>query len=200
MKYLKILALAAMACTALMAFAASASATELYSGSTTLTSGTVLKSSLKSGTKATLSDTSGFLRNECTGSEVEGSTTATEAEWLPGQLTKLTFSGCTFASTAIEPLGTLEVRHIAGTDNGEVRAGTATQVTTGFGSGNKCIYEAGPGTALGTITGVTSTKETATMDINAVVTLAKTEEGICSSDARWVATYTVTSPAGLNIR
>ena len=59
-----------------------------------------------------------------------------------------------------------------------------------FGS---CVYTAGTGTHIGTVTG----GPTATVHVNAVVTRV---EGLCPASAKWVATYTVTSPTPLYVK
>ena len=99
MKHLKMLGLAAMAIAALFAFtAASASATELYSGATTLKAGTTITTSLSGGT-ATLTTTGGTLLDTCTGGGVSGETTNTGAAGVnvTGNVLKsgVTWTGCT---------------------------------------------------------------------------------------------------------
>jgi hypothetical protein len=197
MKYLKILGLAAVAAMALMAFAGSASATKLYSGASPLGAGTEIKSSLASGTSATLTDTEGHTLDTCTGSTVVGKTSnaGSSTETVKGTIatTGLTWSGCTVATSTTEG-GELEIHHIAGTTNGTVTAkGFKVSINTVlFGN---CVYTAGTTPIhLGTLTGVTSLN--ATLHINAIVNKSS---GICNSTAKWVGTYSVTSPAGLNV-
>src|SRR5690348_12477967 len=103
MKYIKMLGLAAVAAAALMAFGAgSASATELYSTGVTVNAGTVLKSSLETGTTATLSTTDGSsIVDTCTGSTVEGPVDTYTGGDVTGSITSLGWSGCTFTTDTL---------------------------------------------------------------------------------------------------
>jgi hypothetical protein len=204
MKYLKILGLAAVAAMALMAFAGSASATKLYSGASPLGAGTEIKSSLASGTSATLTDTEGHTLDTCTGSTITGKTAnaGSATETVKGTIaaSALTWSGCTVATSTTEG-GELEIHWRTEQEETE---GIASKNGTLTGKGFKvsintvlfgnCVYTAGAGTDLGTLTG--STTGSATMDINAVVSKSS---GICNSTAKWVGTYTVTSPSPLHV-
>jgi hypothetical protein len=192
MKHLKMIALAAMA---LMAFAGSASATVIKSGTTTLGTGTEIKASVAAGGTARLTTTEGTVLNECTESTLVGKTSNTggAAETVKGTVAAgaLNWSGCNSTVDTLEG-GELEIHHVAGTTNGTLTAKGFTITVTGpFGS---CVFTAGAGTDMGTLTG--STTGNATMDVNAVVT--KTS-GLCPNSARWVARYTVTSPTKLNV-
>jgi hypothetical protein len=198
MKYLKMLALAAMACTALMAFASTASATTLKSGGTggtVLKTGSTITGTLKSKTSATLSDTSGFIQNTCTSSTVSGTTSNETGTTVTGTITTLDFASCTRPTVTLKG-GTLHVASIAGTDNGTV-TGSGSEVETEVPGGGHCVYGTSTGTHLGTLVGATSSTGTASLSINAVLPLIKTVNGVCSSTAKWVAEYTVTTPVGL---
>src|SRR4051794_27258140 len=100
MKHLKILGLALVAAAALTAVVgmgtAAANPTELYIGHTTAgktdnTGGVELHSTLKTGTSALLSDTSGELADTCKVSTVAGTTTNTTANPLDGNISALTW-------------------------------------------------------------------------------------------------------------
>jgi hypothetical protein len=193
MKHMKIVGLVAVAAMALMAFASSASATELYSGATTLGSGTVIKASL-TGT-ATLTTTEGTVLDTCSGGEVNGKTTngGGAAATVTGNITALTWTNCT-EPTVTTKLGGLEIHHITGTKDGTLTAGAGSEVTvqtTIFGS---CVFTIPTGGDIGRLTGSTTT--TATFDINAVATRVS---GLCPSTTRWVGTYTVTTPSPLHV-
>jgi len=200
MKYLKILGLAAVAAMALMAFAGSASATVLRSTSGILPAGTEIDASLKAGTSASLTDTAGHTLVTCTASTVKGKTAnaGSATETVKGTVEKanLTFgtetTKCTVTVTTTEG-GELEIHWISGTTNGTLTAkGFKIDINTVlFGV---CTYIAGEGIDLGTLTG--STTGEATMDINAVVKLVS-GGGICEPTAKWVGTYTVTTPKPL---
>ena len=190
MKYLKILGLAAIAATALMAFAGPASATRLTApAGTVVKTGTTISSSLVSKTSAVLSDTSGFIQNTCTGSSVSGKTTNENATTITGNIDTLTFSTCTRPTKTLKN-GTL---HISST--GTV-TGSGSEVETETVTG-VCVYGTGTGTHLGTLTNAATSTSHASLVINAVLPLIKTISGSCVSDARWKAEYTVTSPVGL---
>ena len=88
-------------------------------------------------------------------------------------------------------LGTLEVHHIATTDNGTVVSKEA-KVTVILGV--SCVYGSGAGTNIGVLKG----GSTATIDINAVVN--KVEGSFaCPSTAVWEAKYLITEPDSLYV-
>jgi hypothetical protein len=196
MKYVKILGLAAIAAMALMAFGAgTASATKLClnSLSTTACSSHLGIGGTVEGTltgSAVLETTGGSTLDTCTGSTVSGKTTTTAATGaaVTGNVETLTWTGCTFPTTTITK-GTLEIKHISGTDNGTL-TGKGQEVTINTGFFGACTYGTGAGTDLGTVVGGNPAKIT----INALVPLTKNESGLCPAEARWTASYTVTKP------
>ena len=198
MKYLKMLGLAAVAAAALTAFlgagTASAESTELFAGATTLSSGATIDSSLTTGTSALLSDTSGELADTCKGSTVEGKTTNTTGSPITGSISNLTWSTCAFTTKTITN-GSLDITKIAGTNDGTV-TGTGSEVTVLVFGFIDCVYGTGAGTHLGTLDGVTSGN--ATLDIKATINLVSGGFG-CPETTKWVANYTVTTPAALNV-
>ena len=200
MKYLKILGLAAVAAMALMAFGAgTASATKLCKNNLSTTAcsehygvGTVVEGTLTG--SAVLETTGGSTLDTCTGSTVSGKTTTTAATGaaVTGNVETLTWTGCTFP-TATTATGSLEISHIASTDNGTLR-GKGQEVTINTGLFGACTYgtsATGTGTHLGTVVGGKPAKLT----INTIVPLTKNESGLCPAEARWTASYTVTKPA-----
>lgn len=195
MKYVKMLGLAAVAAMALMAFAGSASATELYSGGTTLGAGTTIEASVEG--SANLTDTSSNPIVTCLTSSVKGTigSAGGSSATVTGEVKKenLSFSNCTSTVTVVEN-GSLEIHHIAGGKNGTLTASGFDVIIHVFGV--ECGYTAGGSTDLGTLTG--STTGNATMDINAIVT-RKTGGFLCPSTARWIANYAVTSPTPLHV-
>ena len=204
MKYLKMLGLAAVAAMALAAFGAStASATEVYAGNTTYTG--PIAASLEPGTTLGLTDTAGNAIDTCTSAAVNGtiSTAGSSTTTTSGAISK----GGLIWGTAALPCkqltvtlseGELEIHHIAGTDNGTL-TGKGNLVTISV-FGVSCRYGTGAGTALGTLTGKTSTTEHATMDINAIINEQEPKQFLCPDTAKWVGSYTVTTPTGLNVR
>jgi hypothetical protein len=201
MKYLKLLGLAAVAAMALMAFfgASSASATVLCT-TTSTPCGTswhidTIEASLKSGTTASLHSTGGALEATCTGSTSKatkkstGSSTTTPV----GEVTaaNLTWSGCNQTTDTLGG-GELEVHTIAGTDNGTVTA-KGFEVTVNLG-GVSCVFTAGNGIDLGTLTGGAN----AVLDFNAVVT-KKSGSFLCPSDSQWTGQYQVTNHSAVYV-
>jgi hypothetical protein len=205
MKHMKILGIAAVAAMALMAFAASsASATTILNGSNVrLEAGSKISASLASGTSANLTTTEGTTLDTCTTSEIEGEVTNAgggSGVNVVGKLTKLHWTGCT------EPTSSVDLDETAGVNFGKLEIawtketnGTVTGKesivkvnTTIFGA--VCEYTTGEGTDLGELKGATGEAK-ATLAINAVI---KAKNSFFCPDARWQATYTVTSPLGLH--
>ena len=205
MKYVKILGLAVVAAMALMAFlgAGTASATKLCKTTDTphctagwhYNEGTVIKTSLKAGTSAVLSDTGGSLRDECAESTTEGATTNTgsETETVDGKVeaAKLTWGKCTAEKTETLKGGLLEIHWIEGTHNGTVTAKEFEVTVKVFGV--SCIYKAGAGIHLGELT-------SGPEPILHVNTVVQGSGGfLCPSTGTWKATYVVTSPTPLYV-
>jgi|SRR5690349_19527379 len=199
MKHLKTMGLAALAAIAVLAFltAGTASATELYSGATTLKSGTAIKASLSG--SATLTTTEGTVLDTCAGGEVNGNSTNNGGPDVPvkGAITALTWTNCTEPTKTLR-LANLEIYWTSGLNGTVVAAnnseGKSTEVTvntTFFGS---CVFTMPDGKIIGTLTGSTTTN--ATFDINAT---ANRVSGLCPSTAKWVGTYKVTSPSPLHV-
>lgn len=209
MKYAKMLALAAVAAGALMAFigAGTASASKLCS--TTVDPcpagqhwpvNTVLDFSIPSGFSANLVDTSGNSIDKCTTSTVKGKIdmTGSATETVTGPVEELTWGSCTFPTTTVTK-GTIEVHKIAGTSNGTVTAGSEFRVTINTVLFGKCIYGVTAGADLGEIT----EGNPAVFDANAIAEKIKVEpEHNCPvgpSTARWTASYQLTSPSGTTL-
>jgi hypothetical protein len=192
MKFTKILGVVAVAALALMAFASTASATTLEVKGVTQTGSVTIKSSLKSGTSALLSDTFGFFANTCTVSTVEGSTSTKTGTAVEGPISTLswgtTATPCKEGNPTVDAAGSLSVERIGTTTNGTVKSKNA-KVTVPSALGALTCTTPAEGTDLGTLTGVASGQ--ATMDINAVLN--------CGITAKWTGTYVVTSPEGLGV-
>jgi hypothetical protein len=200
MKHVKMLGRAAIMVAALCALtAASASATELYSGATTLKSGTTISASL-SGT-ATLTTTGGTVLATCTGGGVSGKSTNTGGAGVAvtGSVEKsgVTWTGCTKTTDTLEG-GTQEWYFTSGTEASVVGKGFKVTVEMVAEFGGTCSYTLGTsGTTLGTLKG--STTSNATLAVNAVVNGASGNSFLCPADTKWVANYTVTSPKPLHV-
>lgn len=197
MKYLKMIGLAAVAAMALMAFAGAgtASASVLCTATETPCSAAKKISPTNDSEmvatltgSAVLEEDPGNVIATCTASEMVADSTAagSKTETAVGKITKLTWGGC---STTVDnvALGSLEVHHIPGTDNGTVTS-IGTEVTLNL-FGVSCTLK---GTDLGTITGGTSP----VMDVTATVDLT-VGSFLCPEHALWTATYNITKPKPL---
>jgi hypothetical protein len=189
MKHLKMLGVAALAAMGLMAFAGSASATTLSVEGVKKNEAVTIKATLAAGSSALLKDKNGTTADTCTGSTVEGTTTAFDPP--SGPVSKLEFTGCSHTTHVLKP-GSLSVAWISNTEGTVTSSGAeVTVVSTVFGA--SAICKTGTGTVVGTLTGVASGH--ATMDIDATNSL---NCGILGTSS-WTGTYTVTSPTGLGV-
>jgi hypothetical protein len=206
LKYLKIIGLVAVAAMAMMAFAGSASATVLCNNNLSTTAcsskvaaGTLIESSLTGSSVLKSGETT---LNTCTGgkftSEVSNAGSSTTTVSGPNKTidfegcvsTVHTKSSCEFCEHVAN--GTLEIHHIAGTDNGTVTASGVVITNTIFGT--SCIYQSGVGKDLGTLVG----GNPASLNINITVT-ELTPKAICPDTPTWTATFKVTSPTPLYV-
>jgi len=201
MKYIKMLSLAALAAMALMAVvgATTASATVLCKNSSNTTtcsedyaSGTAIEGTITSGTTAVLETSGGTVLDTCTESTVKGNTETTggSSATVKGDIKTLTWGSCTRTTNTLA-VGSLEIHHTAGSDNGTLTATGTTEVTidTIFGS---CVYGTGTGLNLGTVVG----GNPATLSINVGVPKISGNFA-CPATGIWTANYTVTSPKPL---
>ncbi|HEX5594080.1 MAG TPA: hypothetical protein VFX35_12130 [Solirubrobacterales bacterium] len=198
MKYLNILGIAVAAAVALMAFAASASATILESNGVKTPSETTINSTL-TGT-ASLTTTSGTVLDTCTGGGVKGKTTNEGGEGVPvtGSVppSGVTWTGCTKTTDTLEG-GTLEITWTAGINGTVTGKGFKVTVEMVKEFGGTCSYTLGGGTTLGEFKGTTAGD--ATLAINAIVNGAAGNSFLCPSDTKWVANYKVTEPTPLAV-
>jgi hypothetical protein len=195
MKHLKSFGLAAIAASALMGLVSvgTASATVTYNGATALKVGTVTDYSLKTGTSASLVNTSGESLNTCTTSTLKkkitnaGSSTTTTT----GEVTQLTWGSCTFP-TATVILGKLETHHITGTTNGTLTSDAEIGVTINTVFFGSCVYGVKSGTDLGVGTG----GNPSTFHVNTVAIKLSGSAFACPETTKFTATYTSTEPSG----
>ena len=189
---LRLLVIAAMALGALGT--GNATATELYSGATTLGVGTELKSTLSG--SAALTDTSGNPIVTCSASAMNarldnaGSATTTVSGSIEAK--NLSFTSCTSTIT-VTGGGSFEHHHIAGTHNLTLTGKALHVVVHVFGV--ECGYGTGSGAHLGTLTG--KTDGTPSVQHLAPIVAKVTGGFLCPSTARLIATYLVTSPTNL---
>jgi len=200
MRYAKMLALAAVAAGALMAFigAGTASATVLCSTTADpcptgqdVLAGTVVD--LSSTGSTVLTDTSGETTlDTCTVSTLKGKTTNTggTTETVEIGVETLSWEKCTFPTKTLKTAD-LEVHKIATTSNGTVTAGGTFEVTINtifFGS---CIYGVTKGTSIGDLT---EGKPAIFHATKAVAEKFSGSAAACPETSLWTSTYTVTEP------
>lgn len=201
MKYLKMLGLAAVAAAALMAIAGAGMASATVACKVTETPcapanewelGTSGLASLKAGTSAVMSSTSGEALMTCNGGHVSGKLEnkggPTETMHQAGSSANIVYEGCTNTMDTIKG-GEVELHHIAGTDN-------ATVTIKGFETtvqilGVSCIYTYGAGIDAGVITGGTKPS----MDVNAVLPKGS-GSFLCPSTVKGQFEGSLTEPAG----
>jgi hypothetical protein len=215
MKYAKMLALAAVAAGALMAFIGAGTASASVICSTTADpcpagqawpNGTTIEFSLKSGTSANLVDTSGNTLDTCTSSTVEGDITnaGSSTATVTGTITSLTWgsagTACTFTTNTLRA-ACLEVHKIAGTSNGTVTSdscdGGISEVTINTGLFGSCIYGIPAGKSIGDIAEGSGTG--ATFTANAVAEKLSGSNFACPTTSKWTATYVLTKPTNTTL-
>jgi hypothetical protein len=202
MRYVKIIGLTVAAAMVLAMFvgASAASATVLCKESITsgcaaagqaYPAGTVLQRSLEG---SSVLSSNGNTLNTCTGGQFKSEITNAggASSTVSGPNTTINFENCA-AVVHTESVGSLEIHHIAGTDNGTVtESGTVTGNTI---FGTNCLYESGTGKDLGQLQGGASP----TLSINITVNEAEPKKFICPDTRQWAATFRVTAPTPLYI-
>jgi len=206
MDSLKMLGLAAVAAMALMviAGAGSASATTLTCTNppgtkVTCPVGTELDASVEGGTTRL---TAGGVTITCATGTVKGKVenAGSATETVSGKTTAVTVFDCPSCSAWEVTNGTLEFHT---ENNGGLANSNGTLTGNGFTVhtvcfGITCNYITGNNKHLGTLTGSSTTKVTATFDIS---TELEKESGsfLCNNLAAWEGSYTVTSPDWLDV-
>ncbi|HEX5527609.1 MAG TPA: hypothetical protein VFX44_10500 [Solirubrobacterales bacterium] len=202
MKYLKMLGLAMLAAAALMSIigAGSASATELTcSAGVMCPAETVLHGSSEG--HVILDAPIGNI--DCQGS-LEGKTSNTggPSETVSGMRTSFTINNCTNATIQVLRIGTTEVHtdpnDSTGTSGNGTVTSTGTEGTVEF-AGFHCIF-ATKETDLGTLTGSSTTKSTATFDISGTIPRTGGRSGVfCGQSAQITGSGTVDTPDFLDV-
>jgi hypothetical protein len=150
--------------------------------------GTEIKASLSGTSKLTTS----FLNIECTKSSINATVIGT-SEKIKANVESLSYESCNCEVKVLKN-GTLELEHIAATDNATITS-TGTEVTTKCSTifGNvHCIYNT-TATDLGTMTG----GNPATTDTEGVNLPRLSTDSLCAEKANWDVKYEVTSPKPL---
>ena len=200
MKHLKLLGLAAVTAVALMAVAGSGSASATVLCKTTPTNndcpkawdyekGTQIYASAKAGSSILIEETGGTGVTTCSAGSIKGRTTNTgdANETVDGANEELVWNNCKSAVVTKE-LGSFEIH--AQENHSGVVTGKLNEITVVTVLSLSCVYGTGSGATLGTI----ESGESATFNINAVLSLVS--GGIaCPPTVRWTSTYTVTTPS-----
>jgi hypothetical protein len=202
MKYLKMLGLAVVAAAALAAFggAGSASATVLCHTTASpcpqkWSKGTEVEYRIASGTSAEWKTTGGLALNTCTNGTLKGTIanagSASETVNISIPASGFSWSSCTMGQETLEG-GELEIHAIAGSDNGTItmKGFRFKTETLSFGT---CVYTAGTGVHLGSITA----SGTGASQIHFGVTLPKKEgSALCPGDITWIEHWEQVKPSG----
>lgn len=189
MSYVKMLALAAGATMALMAFAVgSASATTLEIKGVTRNESIKLTGGLAPETSMVMRNTSGSTLGSCSSGSGTGSTATFTGASVIGAGSESSYS-CT-APVTVDKAGTVSITHISGTTNGTViSSGAEVTISSGFGTLN---CKSNEGTHVGVLTGKASGQ--AVLDVSAVVNC-----GFLLPSAKVEGTGVITSPEGLGV-
>jgi hypothetical protein len=187
MKYVKMLGLLAVAAAALMAFAGTAAATYVTSPPGTIYTGTI---KAHSEGYATLHNAVGTISCNST---VEGAVarhTGSGATTAGGNISSLTFTGCT--NGEVHPTihgGELEIHKLAN-GNGTLTSKKAEVSVTMFGF--NCIY----GTENGVDIGEVTAGEHGTLHIKASIPRVG-GSFFCGSSGNWTGSYKITTPTNI---
>jgi hypothetical protein len=190
MKYAKMLGLLAVAAAAMMAFAATASATTV-----TAPAGTLYTSTIEASSEGATS-LDGTVEVTCQKSTVKGSVASHGAGvTAKGSISSLTFTECGDDVVQVKNAGSLEVHSIGGGDGTLTSSGAEVTVEadTIFGDVH-CIYTTS-NTHIGTVKDGTH----ATMTIDSAAIPRTGGSFLCGSSGEWTGAYTVTKPTGLTI-
>jgi hypothetical protein len=186
MKYAKMLGLLAVAAAALMAFAATASATTVTSDSGT----TPTIHSVSEGT-TTLH---GVVDIECGESTVEGPVSTHGAGVTAGgAISKLTFGKCGENHVTVAKAGSLEV-HALSKGNGTLTSSGSEISISVTSLGITCVFTTSS-THIGTVTAA----KNATMHIDSASIPRTGGSFFCGSSGEWTGSYKVESPTNLSV-
>jgi hypothetical protein len=210
MKYLKMLALAAVAAGALMAFIGASTASAAVICSTTKDpcpegqkwpAGTVLNFTAISSLLLKETGASGATLDTCSGGTMKGKLTNAGGAGAAatGPVETLDWTGCSLPTKTLKTAN-LEVKKIAGTSNGTIVADGKFEVTINTVFFGSCIYGVTPGVSLGDLTegkgqSATTGGEPAILHLNSILEIT-IENGICPPTANLTGTYQLTEPVG----
>jgi len=192
MKYMKMLGLLAVAAAALMALAATASATVVTSNGSSYT-GTISASSEGATTLDGVADIT--CQKSTVNGTLESHGSSVTAEGPIGKK-ELTFTECNQHVT-VSAEGSL-IAHATSNGNGTLTSSNAAVVVVITSLGLTCEYTTS-NTDIGTLTGSTTTKGHATLDIDSSPIPRTGGSFFCGSSSEWTGSYTVTTPSNLNL-
>jgi hypothetical protein len=164
MNHLKMLGLAAVAATGLMAFLGTGTASATVLCETNVSSGCTSAWDVTNGTtllftgegSTTVTGPFGEVIDTCTGGTTEGNTSSTGSSTttVTRNSTKVEFTGCTKTTTVVSG-GSLEIHNVSGTKNGTVTSSGLTFIVHNTPLG-ACQFET-RSTDMGTLTGKDNT-------------------------------------------
>jgi len=186
----KMLGLLAVAATAIMVFAASASADYL----STTTGGATAEPTIHAVNESTHVVLANSIANiECQSTTEGKPNSHGTGKPVSGPISTLTFTGCTNSwHVTVNAPGTLSVKANGVNHGGALTSNGANVTTTRFGV--TCNYETS-NTAIGTVTGGSP----ATLHIEASIPIAAGSSFLCGSgNAKWEGAYVTTSALYVN--
>jgi hypothetical protein len=194
MKYVKILGLLAVAAAAMMAFAASASATTVTGP--TITEGVhTTQSQIETPTIHAVNENghvklhNSIVNIECSSTVTGTVTTHGPTETTSGPISVLSFFNCTNEWVIdVEKAGSLEIHYTSGSDGTLTSTGARVTATR---AGLSCIYETNA-TDIGLLTGEKGPNGEATLDIAASIPRVGGSFLCGGSTATWTGNYTTT--------
>jgi len=190
MKHLKMLGLAAVAMAILMAFAATASATNLTSPNGTTYTGSFQAES------GSLVWEGAYTTITCANSTLAGTVESHGAATTVGvKLSSLTFTSCNFPFTVSNP-GSLEIHTEGSTANGNGTITWSGMQLTMHTSVGSCVFTTS-NTHIGTLTGSDVGK--AQWHINAAKIPRTGGNFLCGSSSTLTGNYTVNTPSTLTV-
>jgi len=199
MKYAKMLGLLAIVAAAVMAFAGSASATELTNSAsgTKVAKGDTIHAENESNTVL-----DGTVNITCKKSTVDGtvSNAGGASATVEGSISSLTFTECGANTVTVSTGGEL-ILHAIGSGNGTLTSSKAkvTVLTHNILGTVHCIYTTGA-THIGTLTGSNNLGgNTATLHIDSAAIPQESTDFGCGNDAEWTGDYLVDSPMYLSV-
>jgi hypothetical protein len=191
MKYVKMIGLLAVAATALMAFASTASATTLTSPKGTTYTGEI---------HAIAGETTlhGVKTITCTSSTASGNVeTHGTSSTVEGNIGTLTFSGCGTDDVTVEINGKLIVHTDPNNSmDGTVTSDGATILIHVTSLGLTCGYKT-EATHIGTLTSSETTNGTPVLMIDSSAIPRHSGSFFCGSSGEWTGEYSVTTPMEL---